>query len=100
MATYSELRDLFTHDTLPNRVEIAVIKAAQALIDGTPTAPEQSWAASVLSNPSGEASKAFRYVLAANSASTVAVITAATDAQIQTNVDAAVPSLVVAFNAA
>lgn len=98
MATYSELRDLFSDDSMKNKLDVAVMKAAHAKLTGTPTADEQKWAAAVLANPRAEAEKAYRFVLAANSAADVATILAATDAAIQTQVDAVVPALVVAYN--
>lgn len=94
MATYTELRTLFTDSDLMEKVEVAVVIAANTLIAGTPTAADKVWAASVFSNPKTEASKALMSVLAENNDAAVAVIQAATDTSIQTNVDAIVPILV------
>lgn len=99
MADYVDLYAIISDDTLRQRVTVATIIAAEALIAGSPTAGEQSWAAEAFDNPRGEGLKALRGVLAVNNAATIANIQGATDAQIQTNVDAIVPSLVVAFNA-
>lgn len=99
MATYQELYSLFTDSSLRNRVAVAVMKEAQTLLDGTPTAADINWAAAVLSDPTSEARKAFFYVLATNSALTVETIQGATDAALQTQVAAAIPSLVTAHNA-
>ena len=67
MASYVELRDLFANDTMKNRLDVATMKAAQALLDGTPTSDEIKWAAAVLASPRSESEKAWRYVLAVNS---------------------------------
>lgn len=96
MATYTELRDLFSDDTLQNRVDVATMIAANNLLGGTPTAAEQSWAANVFANPRGESTKAYRAVLATNNGLTVAQITGATDAALQTAVDSVVDTLVIA----
>jgi hypothetical protein len=100
MATYTELRSLYADDDLRNKVEVAVVKAAANLLGGTPTADEQKWAAAVFASPRGVGTQALLYVLAENSGLTVAAIQGATDAAIQTNVDAVAPALVVAHNAA
>ena len=99
MATYNELYDLTSNDGLRNRVRVAVVIAAQALLDGTPTADDKDWAAEVFQNPSSEGRKAFNSVLAVNKGATAAAISGATDAAIQSNVDAVVPNLVTAFAA-
>ena len=99
MATYIEIRDLFSDSVLRNRIDVATIIAANDLLSGTPTAADQSWAAAAFGNPRGEGQKAFMAVLAVNNAATVAQITGATDAEIQTNVDGVVPSLVSAHAA-
>jgi len=99
MATYTELRNLFSDDALRNRLDVAAVVAANTLLGGTPTAADQGWAAAVFSNPRNEGQKAFMAVLAANKDLSVAAIQGATDAAIQSNVDAVVPSLVVAHSA-
>ena len=102
MATYNELRNLYDSsdaDSLRAKIDVAVVVAANNLLSGTPTAAEQQWAAYVASNPGVESEKAFRLLLAQNSAATVAQITNADDSTVQTNVDLVVPSLVVAFSA-
>lgn len=90
MATYVELYDLRSNPTLLHKVTVAVVKKAQTLLDAaTPSANALAWAKKALDNPPGVAQFLFYYVLAANSAASVAVILAASDATIQTNVDAA-----------
>tara|TARA_R110000772_G_scaffold235182_2_gene346779 strand:- start:4235 stop:4534 length:300 start_codon:yes stop_codon:yes gene_type:complete len=96
MATYQELFALKSDDDLRNRVSVALVINAQALLIGTPSAAEAAWGASVFSNPIGEGDKALMAVLAANSSATVTQIQNATDAAIQTNVDAVAAALVIA----
>ena len=99
MATLIELKTIFTDSDLQDKVEAALIIAVQAVLDGTPTADQQKYAAAVFANPRGEASKALMSVLAKNSAATENQIRGAADAAIQTNVDAVVDTLTVAYNA-
>lgn len=98
MATYSEIRDLFFDDALKNKIDTAVIIAANDLLVGTPTTAQQQWAAHAFSATRTETDKALKAVLAANKASSVAQIQGASDAAIQTNVDSVVDTLVVAFS--
>ena len=97
MATYIELRNLFANDEFKNRIDIAVVVAANELLGGTPTVSDQKWAAYVFSNPRSEGQKALMSVLATNKAASTSAITSATDAAIQTAVDLAVPSLITAY---
>jgi len=94
MATYTELRELFGNSELLNKVEVAVIVAADGLLGGTPAPKDKAWAAAAFSNPKAEANKALKAVLADNKDNTVAQITGASDAAIQTKVTAVVPVLV------
>jgi len=95
MATYTELFDLKSNDALKNKITVAVVVKANALISAvTPTASEITWADNVLSNPSIESSRLINYVLAANKSATVAQISSATDSAIQTNVDEAVDAII------
>ena len=100
MATYTELRNLFSNGTLRNRVVVATVIAANNLLAGSPTADDRKWASSVFGNPRNEGEKAFMSVIAVNKDATIAAIEGATDAAIQTNVDAVVPDLVAAHAAA
>lgn len=100
MATYAELATLLADSDLEPKIRVAVIIAAYNLITGTPTAADRAWAAAVLVDPQTEARKALRSVLAANKSASLATIQAATDAAIQTNVDAVVPQLVSAYSGA
>lgn len=95
MATYLEIFGLRSNSDLQEKVAVAVVKKAQALLDGaTPTAAEVAWANAAIKDPVGEADSLLNYVLAANSAATVSAITGATDAAIQSNVDTAVDALI------
>ena len=94
MATYQELKSLFKDSDLLEKVEVAIIIAANGKIAGT--AAEQAWAVTAFNNPTAEAKKALMSVLAANNASTVETIQGAADATIQTNVDAVTDVLVAA----
>ncbi len=90
MATYSELRSLFSDDDLRHRVETAVIIAAEAELSASPGSVEgRAWGLMALRNTSGWGRTGFLSVLASNKAATVAVIQGASDSTIQTNVDAA-----------
>jgi hypothetical protein len=95
MASYVEIRNLFSHDDLKNRVEVATVVAANGLLAGT--AAEQKFAAHVFSNPRLVSDKVLMSVLAANRTATVAQITGASDSALQTAVQVAIPALVVAY---
>jgi len=97
MASLQELRGLFGNSDLNEKVEAAVIIGANSLLSGTPTADQQKWAAAAFANPRTEAQKAWMAVLASNSTASTAVIIAASDASIQSNVDDVIPTLVVAY---
>ena len=95
MADYPQLFELRGDSPLRNRVTVAIVVKAQALIDGgAPTAAEIAWADAALKNPSGKATEILGYVLAANKGATVANIQGASDTAIQTNIDAAVDALI------
>lgn len=96
MATYLELKQVQTDalnetNDLLQKVEVAVWVAAHAIKDEvSPTAERLAWASSSLNDPKGTALDMLPVLLAANKANTVAQITGATDAQIQTEVNNAV----------
>lgn len=97
MATYLELRGLFSDADLSNKLDIALIVSANDLLSGAPTAAQQKWAAHVFNSPRGESQKALMAVLAKNKALTSAQIQGATDSAIQAQVDSVVDTLVIAF---
>ena len=91
MATYTELRALFNDSDLLERVEAAIIIAANDLASN---AANNAWVAEAFKSPNSEAKKALMGVIAANSGSTVAQIQGASDSVLQTNVDSVVATLV------
>jgi len=95
MATYTELWALGSNnDTLIKRVATAaIIKAHSYTAAATPTTAQVAWAKEIFSDPRGKALAILFAVLAANKFASVAQITSATDAQIQTNVDLAVDKI-------
>lgn len=94
MATYLELYDLRTNSALRNRIAIACMVAAEAIrvenVAVTNHANRMIWAKAVFSNPDQAAERMLMALLAQNNALSVATITGATDAQIQTIVASAV----------
>lgn len=95
MATYAELFDLRSNNSLRNKVAVAITKKAQSLLDqASPSANQVAWANSAIYNPIAMADKIFSYVLAANSGLTTTQIGNATDTAIQNNVDAAADKLI------
>lgn len=97
MATHIELRGLFGNDELLNRLEVAVIVKARAVLTvGTP-ALRVAWAREVFeeSQTEAEGSRMLRYLLAGCSAMEVAAIKATTDADLNTAVSDAVDQLYV-----
>ena len=94
MATLLEQHDLYTNGDLIKKVTAALVVWAQGVIDqATPAAADLAFAAAIMSSPSTEAHRVIKYVIAAEGAQDVATIIAATDAAIQTRVDAAAVKL-------
>lgn len=104
MASYIEIRNLINDSTLRNRTEAGVIVAGQGVMDDVTNFPSPTadtvlqqdrlaWAARAFNSPREEARKMLMSVLAANKGATVAQITGASDATLQTNVNAAVDLL-------
>lgn len=94
MATYAEIFDLHSNSALRNRVAVACIVKADAIRQlASPTAQQIAWASALLQDPYPLSLRVFWAVLAANNAATVAQITGATDAQLQTAVNNAVDKL-------
>ena len=95
MATYSELRQLFTNSDLLEKAEVACVIAANDFLDlATPTIQQKAWAGAVLSDPKPEAQKALKSILADKKGSSVADILALTDNNIKNRVAAISQSLV------
>ena len=96
MATYFELKTLRDDSDLQDRVSVAIVKKGQALLAGvTPSAAQVTWAIDAINAPEGKMPGMLNYVLGANSSNTVAQIQAASDATLQTNVDAAADAIIV-----
>jgi pyruvate/2-oxoacid:ferredoxin oxidoreductase beta subunit len=94
MATYVELRALMDDNDLENRCQVACIVAAGTIQNEDPGTANHdnrlAWAEKAYGNPAALASKVLMAVLAANKDQSVANITGATDAQLQTKVDEAI----------
>lgn len=94
VATLLELRTLNRDEELQQKIESAIIIAADSIKDEdsmtTNHANRLIWAKQAFDNPAGKVKGMLSAVLAANNTATVANIQGATDSQIQTNVDAAV----------
>jgi hypothetical protein len=94
MATYNELRSLFTHGELRNRIEVACIIAAEAIrtedvgVDNHPN--RLVWAKAAFENPNAIRDHMLMALLAANKNTAVEAITSVSDSALQTLVDAAV----------
>ena len=94
MATYLELFALRSDSDLQDKIAVATVIAAEAKLSGTPTAAEAAWAKGVIASPGGTANAVINAVLAANKDAAVGAITGASDAAIQSNVDAVVDGLI------
>lgn len=94
MATYAELLTASENSTLNQKIRVACIIAAEAIRteSGATTnhANRLIWAKAVFANPAAEAQRMLWAVLAQNKDATLAAITGATDAAVQTAVNAAV----------
>ena len=94
MATYNELRGLFTDSSLKNRIGVAVcIKAHAILQEATPVASRLAWAKAALIATDPEADYLLKYALAANAGLTYQQIISASDAALLVNVSTAVDKL-------
>ena len=97
MASFLELRGLFGSGDLRNRIEVATIIAANAIAQNSTAESDERlfWAQRVFASPGRETDRAMLVAIAQNSTKTVAQITGAPDAAIQSAVDSAVGVLVV-----
>jgi hypothetical protein len=96
MATYTDLHALRgsgTADALKQKIAVAIAIKANLLAKATPTATQKEWAKAALANPEAYLAAIMNYILADYNTSTTATITGATDAQVQTAVNAAVDTL-------
>jgi hypothetical protein len=94
MATYAELITASADATLRDKIRVACVVAAEGVrTESAATANHTErlkWAQKVFMDPSVEALRMTWAVLAQNRAATLAQITGASDAAVQTAVDAAV----------
>lgn len=100
MATYAELLTIASTssgEALRNRIRVGVVVAADVIRAEAPGTANHAnrliWARQALNNPDAEAQRMLWAVLAQNRAFTVAQITGADDATVQTAVNAAVDLL-------
>lgn len=95
MATYAEIFDIRSNSNFRNKIAVAIVVKATALLNlATPSSNQVSWANSALDSSLATADKLMNYVLAENKSATTGQIVGADDATIQTNVDAAVDKLI------
>ena len=94
MATYTELRQLYSHTGLTNRIEVAVVVAAEKIrTEDSVTANHANrlvWAKQTFGSTRSAAEKMLMALLAAHRARTVEALIAVTDEDLQTAVDNAV----------
>jgi hypothetical protein len=94
MATYDELLLASEDASLNKRIRVACIIAAETIRTELGSVTNHTnrmlWAKNVFANPVSECDRMLWAVLAQNKAATLAQITGATDATIQTAVNAAV----------
>lgn len=94
MATYDELLLAAEDAGLNKHIRVACVIAAEAIrteVTGTANhANRMLWAKAVFQNPGAEAQRMVWAVLAQNKSATLAAITGASDATVQTAVNAAV----------
>lgn len=94
MATYAELLTASTNTGLADKVKVACIIAAESVRTESPEGADHDarrrWASAVFANPAAEASRMLWAVLAQNKDATLAQITGASDAAVQTAVNNAV----------
>lgn len=94
MATYEEIADLFEDPILKEKSRVALIVAAQTIFDEDPGTTNHAnrviWARYVINNTEDGVGPAVRAILAANKDAPVSAIQSATDALVQSNIDAIV----------
>lgn len=96
MATYQSLYSLRNDpaiEPLRQKIAMALIIKANAVSKAAPNAAQRAWALSVLSNAWPDVERVLNYILGEYNATTTAIITGATDVQVQAAVDAAVNTL-------
>lgn len=94
MATYLEIRSLTRDEILRQKVEAAIMIAANTIKDELPATTNHAnrlvWAKQAFANSVSKVSSMLAAVLAANSEATLEQIQSAADATIQSNVNDAI----------
>ena len=94
MATYTELKQLFSDEELRDKVDVAIIIAADTIrgedVGTTYHAERLVWAKTAFASPRSKSDEMLMAILAVNSSASVEQITEASDATIQSQVDAVV----------
>lgn len=97
MAAYTALVALAQNDTLKQQIKMSIAVTANTITNEAGTVPNHAarvaWAKQALASPDAAVEQITWSVLAANAAATVTQITTATDATVQSAVDAAVNGL-------
>lgn len=97
MATYTELhalRGASTTEPLKQKIAVAIAIKANAIAKSvSPTAEQKAWAVSALADPNRDVGAVLNYILAEYNTQTTNVITTASDANVQTAVNATVDTL-------
>ena len=97
MAAYTELRSLWSDDTLRNRIELAQTVVANEILVQTDALPANhtarvKWAVLVMTSPGQWADIMLRLLIARNNALTTAQLIAVADADLATAIRGAVDS--------
>lgn len=94
MATYAELLTAYADAPLRDKIRVACVVAAETIRTELASVANHTerlkWALRVFADPAAEADRMAWAVLAQNRSATLAQITGASDASVQTAVDAAV----------
>lgn len=94
MATYLEIKTLFNDSDLNDKVQVACLIASKTVKDESAAAPNHAnrlkWAKAAFANPTSAATAMLKVLLADNNTLTLVQIQAASDAAIQSAVNAAI----------
>ena len=96
MATYTELftlRGSPSLDTLRGKITVAIAIKANLLSKATPNATQKAFSVAALQNPDTYTQQVVNYILSEYNTSATSAITGASDAEVQTAVNAAVDTL-------
>lgn len=95
MATYTELFNLRVNSDLINKITVAISVKAQIILDlASPTVKQVTWATAAIADAQGKAGVILNYLLAKNAALSVEQILTASDATLQTQVNAVVDKII------